>query len=297
MKKWNKTESLLPWYDRDDAAAFIDSRSDLSMSHKAALIKWVQDGYFVVKGALPADLIDDMVDDLEALWSAKMPFEDLKIEEVRLNPDATPGLSHKDLLALPVRKRQELRDNSTWRVHGFNRFSKAAKAIYESQIIKKWCSVIFGEEAFPQYTINFMYGSRQELHQDTCVFHVHPINYLIGVWLACEDIHPDSGPLVYYPGSHKEPLYPKFDNYPQTNLRTCAPSETTAYYDWLKKRSKNYKKDQFIARKGDILLWHGQLIHGGDAVVNPSLTRKSYVCHYIPAERNMHHQVTGPFNW
>ena len=114
------------------------------------------------------------------------------------------------------------------------------------------------------------------------------INYLIGVWLACEDIHPDSGPLVYYPGSHKEPLYPKFDNYPQTNLRTCAPSETTAYYDWLKKRSKNYKKDQFIARKGDILLWHGQLIHGGDAVVNPSLTHmESYVCHYIPAERNM----------
>ena len=82
-----------------------------------------------------------------------------------------------------------------------------------------------------------------------------------------------------------------------TSSGSCAPSETTAYYDWLKKRSKNYKKDQFIARKGDILLWHGQLIHGGDAVVNPSLTRKSYVCHYIPAERNMHHQVTGPFNW
>ena len=55
-----------------------------------------------------SDLVDDMVDDLEALWLPKCPSKTSRSEEVRLNPDATPGLSHKDLLALPDRKRQEL---------------------------------------------------------------------------------------------------------------------------------------------------------------------------------------------
>jgi len=297
MKNWNESEEDMPWYDRKDAHACIDVREGLSDAEVHALRKWVDDGYFVVKQAVSPKLVDEMVGDLESLWLANRPFEDLQIEEVRLDPNMPPGISHSDLLGLEQEKRLDLRDHSTWRVHGFNRFSGAAQAIYESEPIKNWCSLVFAQEAFPQYTINFMYGSRQDLHQDTCVFHVHPKNYLIGVWLACEDIHADSGPLIYYPGSHKEPLYPKFDNYPQTNLRTCAPSETTVYYDWLKNLSKKYNKEQFIARKGDILLWHGQLIHGGDAVVNPELTRKSYVCHYIPEGCNKHHEVTGPFNW
>jgi ectoine hydroxylase-related dioxygenase (phytanoyl-CoA dioxygenase family) len=35
---------------------------------------------------------------------------------------------------------------------------------------------------------------------------------MIGVWIACEDIKEDSGPLVYCPRSHREPLFPEFDN-------------------------------------------------------------------------------------
>jgi phytanoyl-CoA hydroxylase len=297
MKTWNEISSEMPWYDRRDAHEILSRRSGLSEFQIQLLGKWVDDGYIILKDTVDVDLIDRMVADLDALWDAETSFNELQIEEVRITPDASPGVSHKDLLSLAPERRRQLRDHSTWRVHGFNRFSSASQAIFESEAIKNWCSMVFGEQALPQYTINFMYGSRQELHQDTCVFHVHPKNYLIGAWLACEDIHPDSGPLIYYPGSHKEPLYPKFDNYPQTNLRTCNPSETTVYYDWLKRISGKYQKEQYIARKGDILLWHGQLIHGGDTVVNPALSRKSYVCHYIPEGRNKHHEVTGPFNW
>jgi len=35
----------------------------------------------------------------------------------------------------------------------------------------------------------------------------YPEGYLVGAWVAVEDIHPDSGPLVYYPGSHRLPYY------------------------------------------------------------------------------------------
>jgi putative oxidoreductase len=36
----------------------------------------------------------------------------------------------------------------------------------------------------------------QRLHQDMAVFHVQPRGFLIGCWIACEDIAPDSRPLT-----------------------------------------------------------------------------------------------------
>ncbi len=83
------------------------------------------------------------------------------------------------------------------------------------------CSLILDRPAFPQGSINFEYGSAQEAHQDTAVFHVFPPNFIVGAWIACEDISPGCGPLMFYPKSHRQPLFNKFDNYPQTNLRTA----------------------------------------------------------------------------
>jgi hypothetical protein len=33
----------------------------------------------------------------------------------------------------------------------------------------------------------------------------YPIGYLSAAWIAFEDIHPASGPLLFYPGSHRLP--------------------------------------------------------------------------------------------
>ncbi len=43
----------------------------------------------------------------------------------------------------------------------------------------------------------------------------------------------------------------------------------------------------FCPKRGDVLLWHGNLPHEGTAVNSPALTRKSYVTHYIAAERTL----------
>ena len=58
----------------------------------------------------------------------------------------------------------------------------------------------------------FSKGTEQGLHQDTCVFHVFPRNFMMGIWIACEDIKLESGPLEYYPGSHRAPFFPEFTN-------------------------------------------------------------------------------------
>ena len=48
-------------------------------------------------------------------------------------------------------------------------------------------------------------GSQQGLHSDSIHMTTYPLGYLTAAWIAFEDIDPDCGPLVYYPGSHRLP--------------------------------------------------------------------------------------------
>ena len=111
-----------------------------------------------------------------------------------------------------------------------------------------------------------MVGSQQDLHQDMAVFHIFPHDWLIGVWIACEDVSAESGPLVLYRGSHQEPFFPGFTDYPQTNLRTADAETTHGYHAYVDELAARHERFEFLARKGQVLLWHGMLIHGGAPV-------------------------------
>ena len=44
-----------------------------------------------------------------------------------------------------------------------------------------------------------------------------------------------------------------------------------------------------MPRKGDILIWHGDLAHGGRPVVDAETTRRSVVGHFCPASAEPHY--------
>lgn len=44
------------------------------------------------------------------------------------------------------------------------------------------------------------------------------------------------------------------------------------------------EKKILLIKKGDILIWHGGLAHGGNTINNSEMTRKSFVCHYSTLE-------------
>ncbi|MDB5876060.1 MAG: phytanoyl-CoA dioxygenase [Ramlibacter sp.] len=297
-KRWKHKPKDAPWFDRPDALELLDVRrrqERLSDEDYALLHKWLTDGYCVVPGVVDEREIDAMTRDMNEIWTAREPLAGLRILDTKLDSRNPLNLSHAEVLALEISRRFAIRDASHWRVHGFYLHSEYARAVFDNPELNRLASLILGRPAEPRFTINFMYGSEQELHQDTAVFHVAPRNYLVGAWLACEDVSPDAGPLVFYPGSHREPLYPKFDNYPQTNLRTDPrPRE---YSEYVARRSEQYERHHYLARKGDVFLWHGMLIHGGSVVTDPKRTRRSYVCHYIPGEMEVSSQIEGPFNW
>src|SRR6266403_3794688 len=224
-RTWTLDPGRIPWFDRPDALELLESRrrrEHLSDADTELLTRWTTDGYCVAAGIIPADLIDSMLLDLDNAWTAQQPFAGLDFCDLRFGPgDPVAKTSHHDLLQASAAERLYARSHSNWRTSSFHDHSVGASAIFRHQELKRLCSLILDRPAFPQGSINFEYGSAQEAHQDTAVFHVFPPNFIVGAWIACEDISPGCGALMFYPKSHRQPLFNKFDNYPQTNLRTA----------------------------------------------------------------------------
>ena len=55
--------------------------------------------------------------------------------------------------------------------------------------------------AFSFLTLNFRVGTQQLTHSD--IVHLPERGLMSAAWVALKDIHPDSCPLVWFPGSHK----------------------------------------------------------------------------------------------
>jgi phytanoyl-CoA dioxygenase PhyH len=287
---WRRKPNAVPWFDRPDAPARGNGDD--------VLARWVRDGYVVLDGLVAERDVDEMVGVLDGLWDAGAPIADVTLLGLRDTHDGPQrSMSHRDLLALPPADRHRLRAASDWRIHGFHYVNPAAKRVYWDRGLAGIASRIFGRRARPIAAINFMSGSEQELHQDMAVFHIFPHNYLIGAWIACEDIAPESGPLVVYPGSHRAPFFPGFIDYPQTNLRTADPETARAYQAYVDGIARGFPRHEFLAKKGQVLFWHGMLIHGGAAVTRRGTSRKSMVLHYSVRGADRGGEVVGPFNW
>lgn len=291
---WKRRQNVLPWFDRPEALDGLDRRRD----QEDLLARWVQEGYVVVEDCVDQADIDEMLVTLDGLWDAAEPIADLELLGLRETLDGEQrNLSHRDVLRLDPVRRQRIREASDWRIHGFHYVNPAARRIYFNRKLNALSSRILGRRARPIAAINFMRGSEQDLHQDMAVFHIYPHNYLIGAWIACEDVGEGSGPLVVYPGSHRAPFFPGFPDYPQTNLRTADPEMARCYREYVDTLAARYERREFRARKGQVLLWHGMLVHGGAPITQPSSSRKSMVLHYSVRGADRAREVEGPFNW
>ena len=140
--------------------------------------------------------------------------------------------------------------------------------------------------AFPFQTLNFRVGTQQKTHSDIVHFDTLPERGLMSAaWVALEDIHPDSGPLVWFPGSHKLGYW----DFDELGLRIELSSlELTMVKDYEIYERKveetieklGLKPSYAILKKGESFIWSHSLLHGGSAVNNKQLTRKSQVTHY-----------------
>jgi len=206
-----------------------------------------RDGYVVIDTGISESVIDGVVSDLSEYWG-----EDRKIPQ---------NVSYAD----------NGRIQDAWKI------SANCKILATYPDILQVLESLYQRKVYPFQTLNFYKGTEQAVHTDTIHFNSEPFGVMCGVWIALEDIGPEQGALIYYPGSQKLPeinfedagLEPNYDNYPE-------------YEVYLQKLidEKGLKPEYGILKKGQALIWAANLLHGGSKQKNKELTRKSQVTHY-----------------
>lgn len=136
---------------------------------------------------------------------------------------------------------------------------------------------LLGDEPVICNSLNFDKGSQQPYHLDT--LYMTPVSELglVATWMALEDTQADAGPLQYYPGSNNIAPY-RFSNGSMHQVDAEIPRWNDYMFDHVEKRG--LEEQRFLAKRGDLFIWHALLFHGGCEVREPSLTRQSLVTHF-----------------
>lgn len=127
-------------------------------------------------------------------------------------------------------------------------------------------------------------STQRDWHQDTYLNPLHVGDYYAAVWIALGDVHPDSGPFQYVPGSHRwhtltrdkigkvvnlgDPMWPKHS---EDVLSPLVEAEI---------ESRGAEVVTHLPRRGDVLLWHGRLYHRGSRPNVPGAYRPALIAHY-----------------
>jgi Phytanoyl-CoA dioxygenase (PhyH) len=170
----------------------------------------------------------------------------------------------------------DLRNQDAWRDDA------NVKRVALNPTVLKILEKVYGRPAFAFQTLNFPVGSQQPPHSDSTHFSSSPEGFMCGVWLALEDIDADNGPLIYYPGSHRWPFYANehlgVNGWHQPKRGAHAGEYQKLWNELIALRQA--KPERFTAKKGQAIIWHARLMHGGDKQNDPARSRFSQVTHY-----------------
>ena len=137
-------------------------------------------------------------------------------------------------------------------------------------------------------------STERSWHQDDYLNPPFVASWYTAVWIALDDIHPDSGPFEYLPGSHRWPLLRR-DRVMSflTDEELLRREPLTGHNSWEKYAERfvtpavdrqiaeaALPSRQFLGRKGDVLIWHGRLMHRGSKPKVGHMPRRSLITHY-----------------
>ncbi|MGL4176326.1 MAG: phytanoyl-CoA dioxygenase family protein [Dermatophilaceae bacterium] len=114
-------------------------------------------------------------------------------------------------------------------------------------------------------------GARgQALHQDNAFLQAHP-ETCVAAWVAVDDCDGDNGALLVVPGSHRIQI-----------LCLEPADETLSFTSTQVPLPDGVQPQQTTMAAGDVLFFHGSLVHGSRPNTTADRFRRSLIFHYIP---------------
>jgi hypothetical protein len=253
-----------PWLDREDAEARLDQNIDFQSftpNLQDKIRQFVREGYLILEGFYSKEDTDQLnteVDQLLEQGKAGYNFTGRKIFNL-------------------------------WEIS-----NHAEQRFFRHPEILKLLQFLFGKPVIPFQSLNFTLGSEQRPHSDLIHMTTEPEGYLLATWTALEDVEEGCGPLVYYPKSHRLPFI-STEDYDSGNTRFSIGKHSNKHYeDKIEEiiQTHGLEKKTFLPRRGDVLIWHANLLHGGSPITRPNATRKSMVCHYYAEGVICYHEMS-----
>ncbi len=253
------------WVDRKDAHELLDARlarGEVTEDDAKLLAQYIDHGYVVFPKATDEAVIDEYLELFEAAW------------------DVAPGMiyMHWNRNVIPISREHYNDVTKVSDLHSF--FAHAGELIFPPEVLR-FMSQIYERPPVVFQTMTMRKGSEENLHIDTGPLTLTEPMAMAASWVALEDVQPHSGEFQYVPGSHRLPEllhygtdkghggdYGEYGQILQTTMRMC--------------EERGLKTETFTAKKGDVLIWHADLMHGGAPIEDPSRTRKSLVAHFMP---------------
>jgi hypothetical protein len=243
-----------------------------------ALQAFVEDGYAIIPGAVDHMVIDTYLSEFETVSKTKSGMQSI-------HADCLAPTEETDL-TVPLTKTLDT---------GF--FCPSALDIMLAPKIVEFLKAIFEDDVLAHQNLHFEVGSTQAIHQDTAYVVVGTPMNLAACWVALEDIQESTGELIYYPGSHRFPhhLYGENRKYFAASQDRGEDHDRhlQSLHDMAAERGIVQKS--FLPKKGDALIWHSDLAHGGGAILKKGVTRRSLVTHYCPRKEIPHYFHHVPF--
>lgn len=231
----------------------------LNSENKESLLQFDKNGYAIIKNFLTHNQVDQVNNTIEKLLT-----------------DGSIKYKYRNKLMFAIHH------------------SELLNKIGSDESLLQVLSLLFGGKAKLFQSINFIMGSQQKTHSDSIHMTTFPLGGLLGVWIALEDVDESNGALHYYPGSHKLPYYLNSD-YDNEGSRFFIGKKGYEEYEKMlsnKVEELHLKKEIFKAKKGDMLIWHANILHGGEPHLDLKKTRKSMVFHYFDEGSICYHEVT-----
>lgn len=234
--------SGFPWVESPFFKSILAAKN-LTEEERNLVLQYHENGYVILKGVLDGGLIDRLKSEVAPLF----------------NPSIADG------------------PRSAYRVQDAWKESSSVRKAASAEKILSTLRLLYGRNPIPFQTLNFLHGSQQRAHSDSIHFSCMPPRFMCGAWAALEDVTPENGPLFYYPGSQKLPEY----NYYDMGM-SVQDQDYRKYEDFISgvAEAGGFSKQHLYAKKGDVLIWSSNLIHGGEKILKAGSTRWSQVTHY-----------------
>ena len=263
-KDFTASTGTPPWLDAPDALEKLVAHPDFttfSTSERAQLKNYVENGFMVLKNFYTGAEADALIAETERLrgaGKADFNYTGRKMMDVHRHSDLIDGhyFKNKRLLRL---------------LH-----------------------FVMGRPVIPFQTISFVEGSEQRAHSDSIHMMTEPEGYLIAAWTALEATSLENGALFYYPGSHRLPIITTQDYDSGNSYLRLGKGSYARYEDKIDAviAEHGLERTLFFAEKGDVFIWHANLLHGGSPIRRPGSSRRSMVAHYFCEGVICYHEIS-----